>query len=225
MKIIGHRGAAGLVDENTIESIARAVELGVDAVEIDVRATKDGELVLLHDSNFVRTTGIDLEVAEVNYKDVTKLRTHGGYKIPTLEQTLETFQDMPMFIEPKGSLPLKKFIEAIEKAGLADFQITTFKHELLIELKKLRPGWKFYPSSDNHAMRLIKFADSNGMTGVSIHYHLLNPWTYLYARHKKLNLMVYTVNSYWHIMFCGIFRRIRLCTNYPDRAKKTGFIK
>jgi len=53
---IGHRGARAYEPENTLRSFNRAVELGVDAVELDVRQTKDGELVVIHDPEVDKTT-------------------------------------------------------------------------------------------------------------------------------------------------------------------------
>ncbi|MCK4605545.1 MAG: glycerophosphodiester phosphodiesterase, partial [Deltaproteobacteria bacterium] len=56
MMIIGHRGAAALEPENTLLSIERAMDIGVDAVEIDVHLSKDKELVVIHDATVDRTT-------------------------------------------------------------------------------------------------------------------------------------------------------------------------
>ncbi|MEM3174237.1 MAG: glycerophosphodiester phosphodiesterase family protein, partial [Candidatus Bathyarchaeia archaeon] len=53
---IGHRGAKAYEPENTIRSFKRALELGVNAIELDVRRTKDGELVVIHDAEVDRTT-------------------------------------------------------------------------------------------------------------------------------------------------------------------------
>ena len=54
--IVGHRGAAGLLPENTLASFARAIDVGADAVECDVRPTADGRLILMHDETVDRTT-------------------------------------------------------------------------------------------------------------------------------------------------------------------------
>ena len=56
MKVIGHRGAAGLAPENTFAGFDLALELGVDGIETDVQKTKDGKLVLFHDNLLDRTT-------------------------------------------------------------------------------------------------------------------------------------------------------------------------
>ena len=58
MKIIGHRGAAGLALENTLPGIELARLLGVDAIEIDVRKTKDNQLILCHDADLKRVAGV-----------------------------------------------------------------------------------------------------------------------------------------------------------------------
>ena len=63
MKIIGHRGAAGLELENTLPSIRMAIELGVDGVEFDVRITADRQLVLCHDDNTSRMSNVDKKIA------------------------------------------------------------------------------------------------------------------------------------------------------------------
>ena len=56
MLVIGHRGAPALAPENTLPSFMRAIELGVDYIEFDVRASKDGRLVIMHDETVNRTT-------------------------------------------------------------------------------------------------------------------------------------------------------------------------
>ena len=53
---IGHRGARAYEPENTLSSFKKAVEMGVDAVELDVRKTKDGQLVVIHDADLKKTT-------------------------------------------------------------------------------------------------------------------------------------------------------------------------
>lgn len=75
---IGHRGAAGHEPENTIRSFQKALELGADAVEFDVRMTKDGQLVVCHDETLDRT------LAELKQLDFGK-----GERIPTVREALE----------------------------------------------------------------------------------------------------------------------------------------
>ena len=69
-KIFGHRGAKGTYPENTLLSFKKAIEIGVDGLELDVHVTKDGEVVVIHDETLDRTTSgsgwiKDLTLAEI----------------------------------------------------------------------------------------------------------------------------------------------------------------
>ena len=93
MEKIGHRGAKAWVDENTLESIQKAIELGADAVEIDVHTCKTGELIVIHDPTLKRTTNGKGKIAKLTYSQINSFNTLNGYSIPTLEQVLDFCQD------------------------------------------------------------------------------------------------------------------------------------
>ena len=85
---IGHRGAAGHVTGNTQASIAKAIALGVDFVEIDVRATRDGHLVVFHDRRVDGATGGTGYVRELSLEQIRQLHTRDGQPISTLDEAL-----------------------------------------------------------------------------------------------------------------------------------------
>src|SRR5947208_10529090 len=80
---IGHRGACGHEPENTLRSIRRALELGAQGVEIDVRFV-DGELVVFHDARLERTTNGRGQLARKSFADLRALDAGLGERIPTL---------------------------------------------------------------------------------------------------------------------------------------------
>lgn len=89
--VISHRTNEGNAPENTLLGIARAIEDGCDVVEVDVRATRDGVLVLLHDETLERTTGDPRAILDVTYEELSAIRTGApqGYEpqpIPTLAE-------------------------------------------------------------------------------------------------------------------------------------------
>ncbi|MEM3426627.1 MAG: glycerophosphodiester phosphodiesterase family protein, partial [Thermoproteota archaeon] len=86
---IGHRGARFYEPENTLRSFRKALELGVDAVELDVRRTRDGELVVIHDAEVDRTTNGKGLVRELTLEEIRRLDAGKGEKIPTLEEALD----------------------------------------------------------------------------------------------------------------------------------------
>jgi glycerophosphoryl diester phosphodiesterase len=133
-RIVGHRGAAGDAPENTLPSFRKAFDNGADLVEMDVRGTKDGEVVIIHDPTLDRTTS---GRGRVNEQTLRELRAFdAGYRfspdggvsfpfrgekieIPTLE---EFFSSLPLanaIIEIKKSRPpiVMKVVETIRRLG------------------------------------------------------------------------------------------------------------
>ncbi|MBI4003023.1 MAG: glycerophosphoryl diester phosphodiesterase [Nitrospira defluvii] len=86
---IGHRGAAGHAPENTLAAIWKARSFHADLIEVDLRETNDGHLVLLHDGTIDRTTNKTGHVAEMSLEQVQRLDAGNGQRIPTLEEALE----------------------------------------------------------------------------------------------------------------------------------------
>ena len=86
---IGHRGAAGHATENTLRSIEEAIALRCDLIEVDVRRTRDGALVLLHDERVDRTTNGKGAVAEMTLKDLLQVYGNvGGWLSATPSRTI-----------------------------------------------------------------------------------------------------------------------------------------
>ena len=98
--IMAHRGYSAAAPENTIPAFEKAIEKGCTAAELDVQMTKDGTIVLLHDSNLKRTTGIDKNIWDVTYDEIKDLdngsffsKAYAGEHIPTLEQVIQLCRD------------------------------------------------------------------------------------------------------------------------------------
>ena len=85
---IGHRGAKGFVSENTLPSFQKAMEIGVDGIELDVRLTADGELVVIHDEAIDRTTNGNGLVSQFSLKELKAFRINSTLEIPTLREVL-----------------------------------------------------------------------------------------------------------------------------------------
>ena len=113
--VIGHRGAAAHFPENTFASFDHAVSLGVDAIEFDLRLSGDGVAVVMHDPTVDRTTRGSGSVAAMTASDLMRLDAGArfspagrttpfqgtGLTVPTLEQVLERYADLPLLIELK----------------------------------------------------------------------------------------------------------------------------
>ena len=93
--VAAHRGWCGKYPENTMLAFEKALELGVDQIETDVRVTKDGELVLIHDAKVDRTTNGTGFVGDYTFEALRRLDAGNGEKIPTLLELMELVKDHP----------------------------------------------------------------------------------------------------------------------------------
>ena len=137
--IIGHRGAAALEPENTLLSIALAMEIGVDAVEIDVRLSKDKEIVVIHDSTVDRTTNGTGPVSSYTLKEMKKLDAGKGETIPTLQEVIDLIGNkVRLVIELKEESTERRVVELTKRNNLDDnVYVISFWHRLVKTVKEM----------------------------------------------------------------------------------------
>ena len=141
MKIIGHRGAKGLAPENTLKSVLKALNHNVDEIEVDVRATKDGIIVLHHDETVVDASGNKLIIKNTKYMELMDHKKD----LARLDQAIELVnKKTPLHIEIKPGEPASKVIKII-KTYLgkgwkdSDFLIASYDLSILLEVKSKLP--------------------------------------------------------------------------------------
>jgi glycerophosphoryl diester phosphodiesterase len=144
-KLIAHRGARAEEPENTIRAIKRAFECGADAVEVDVRLSKDGEVMVIHDETLERTTN---GVGWIKEKTLEQLRTFDagrGERIPKLSDVLSLSEKLgvELVVEVKEEETEEIVIREIIEAGMeAKVIISSFFHPSLLKVKELAPRIK-----------------------------------------------------------------------------------
>lgn len=142
--LIAHRGYSAQAPENTLPAIRKAAEYGFDYVEIDIRQTKDGVWVLMHDENIKTVCDKKGKVSSYTYYDLAACSVIRGanaeeyenLKVPTLEQALKCcleYNVIPMIeIKDYTSDGIKKLLELIEKYGFTDScSVISFEREAL----------------------------------------------------------------------------------------------
>lgn len=136
---VGHRGAKAYEPENTLRSFKKAIELGVDAVELDVRRTKDERIVVIHDANVDKTTNGEGLVNELTLEQIKQFVTEKGEKIPTLEEALDFLdKKVKILVELKETGFEKKVLSLIHEKGLVkNVVIVSFMEEALKKVKEL----------------------------------------------------------------------------------------
>ncbi len=136
---VGHRGARAYEPENTVRSFKKAIELGVNAVELDVRRTKDSEIVVIHDADIKKTTNGEGLVSELTLKEIKSFATEKDERIPTLEEALDFLdKKVKVFIELK-ELGLENQVLALVKKKELEKQVVlvSFLEETLRKVREL----------------------------------------------------------------------------------------
>lgn len=121
-----HRGLSSEFTENTIASFQAAAQAGFQAIELDVRLTRDGEVIVLHDASLARTTDGAARVADMRYDEVRSYSTQHG-PVPRLDDVLSTLRDWRGIwnIEVKARAATEPAIHLLEHHGLADRALVT----------------------------------------------------------------------------------------------------
>jgi glycerophosphoryl diester phosphodiesterase len=140
VEVIGHRGAAGYEPENTLRSFKKALEIGVDIVELDVHLTKDNKLVVIHDEKVDRTTNGKGYVKNYKLSELKKLDAGKGERIPTLQEAIDLlYGRVKVQIELKGENTEKPVVDFIKNYDPENFILTSFYHTRVKRAKELYP--------------------------------------------------------------------------------------
>jgi len=133
MMVIGHRGFPTCFTENTILSVKKAIEVGADGVEVDVRISKDGIPVLIHDEDLARVFGVFGRVSELSVRELKEL-TNG--LIPTLQELVEALPSGKLLnVELKEDKEVQKVLEVATKYE-GEVVFSSFNLDLLDERLK-----------------------------------------------------------------------------------------
>jgi len=136
-----HRGAGFLEPENTLRALCRAIELGVDQIEIDVQLTRDDHLILMHDPTVDRTTNGTGRIAELSFAEIRQLDAGLGEQVPTLEEALALVDGrVTLQIELKGPQTAPAVMQTLAATKKDEAVVlTSFMHQQLVEAHQLNP--------------------------------------------------------------------------------------
>ena len=156
MEITAHRGASTIYPENTMSAFIGAKELGADWIELDVQQTKDGKIVVCHDSNLLRITGVNKNIIDMTYDEIKKLdagshfqKKYSYEKIPLLEEVVEYADDnyirLNIELKPTGSETNfeENVLEILDKYHFREkCVITSQTYSVLEKIKEIDSTYK-----------------------------------------------------------------------------------
>lgn len=221
IKIVGHRGARGHETENTIESLKKAMSFGVDMVEFDVWTSRDGVPFLLHDHDFRRIANHNERIFAMNSGEIMKLKTTDGKKIITAKEALKILKNFPLYFEIKDYYLTDGVFELLKTIKGKEFAVGSNNHNVLVEIKKRGLDVDLFAGTVWHPLETLRMIRKNGFSGLSLQYRWFSPLIYLYCKRYNIKLMLYTVNTYWHLKhLMRWYPGLWICSDYPDRAKR-----
>lgn len=134
--VIGHRGAKAIAPENTLGSIRAAAKCKADLVEVDIRLSRDGNLVLMHDETVDRTTNGRGKVEDLSLEELQSLEVMGsGERVPTLRKAVELTKELKLGIVVEMKEEGLEELVAKELEG-SNSMVTSFFHSSLLEIKE-----------------------------------------------------------------------------------------
>lgn len=224
--IIGHRGAMGHETENTLASIQKAMDLGVDMIEIDVFNVKSGETVVFHDATLERLTNAGGSIEDWNYVALQKVVLEGGHQIPTLQEVLKLIDHkVKLNIELKGAGTANRvnFIVNyyIKEKGwkLEDFIISSFNWDELKTMRALNADMPIAILTEDDPVEAIPIAKDLKAEAINPNFKMLNDDNNFKIQEAGFKIYVWTVNEPQDILSMKRFGVDGIITNYPERVR------
>ena len=223
---IGHRGAKGYVAENTYESISKAIELGVDGIEIDVFKCASGELVLFHDKNLKELTGESGLIENLNIRELEQFLVLGNYKIPTLTDVLIRIEK-PLFVnielkELNTAQATSKIIADISRStswSLEHFIVSSFNWDELELFRSIDKNTSVgvLVSKSMSINEAIEFGKKINAQAIHPNFKLLNDKAVKKIKNNGFKIYTWTVNNEDDINFMKKLKVDGIISDYPDR--------
>lgn len=206
--VIAHRGAAGRAPENTLASMRAAIEDGADLVEIDVQETADGEVVVIHDSDFMKIGGVNLKVWDASFSQARAIDIGSWFapefhaeRIPTLAEVLELVKgaarvDIELKYYGHDERLEERVVRIVEEAEMAsDVVIMSLKQLGIQKIRELRPAWTIGLLSATAIGDLTRM----DVDFLAVHTALATPRFVSRAHAAGKDVYVWTVNDPVHM--------------------------
>lgn len=223
--VIGHRGAMGHETENTLASIQKAMDLGVDMIEIDVFKIRSGEIVVFHDEKVDRLTNGGGNIEEYNIVDLKQLTVEGNHKIPDLQKVLALINNqVALNIELKGAGTADRVNFIVDyyiknKGWSADnFTISSFRWNELRDMRSHNKDIKIAVLTEEDPLKAIQVAKELGAVAINPHFKTLTQENVDKIHSEGLKIYTWTVNEPQDIQQMKEFGVDGIITNYPERV-------
>lgn len=233
-KIFAHRGYSGKYPENTMIAFKKALECGVDGIELDVQLTKDGEVVIIHDETIDRTTTGKGFVVDYTYEELEKFdasfkfKDLGFNKIPTLREYFQLVKDYDIVTNVELKTGINEYLgieekvwELIKEYNLEEkVIISSFNHFSVMRMKKIAPQLKYGFLSEDWIIDAGKYTHSHGVQCYHPRFNNLVPNVIKELKKYNLEINTWTVNLEEDMRYLYSNNIDVIITNYPELAQE-----
>lgn len=233
-KIFAHRGYSGKYPENTMIAFKKALECGVDGIELDVQLTKDGEVVIIHDETIDRTTTGKGFVVDYTYEELErfdasfKFKDLGFNKIPTLREYFQLVKDYDIVTNVELKTGINEYLgieekvwELIKEYNLEEkVIISSFNHFSVMRMKKIAPQLKYGFLSEDWIIDAGKYTHSHGVQCYHPRFNNLVPNVIKELKKYNLEINTWTVNLEEDMKYLYSNNIDVIITNYPELAQE-----
>jgi glycerophosphoryl diester phosphodiesterase len=230
--VISHAACKGHAPENTLAGIRAALDLGADAIEIDVHLTADGVPILLHDDTVDRTTDGTGDVREMTLAQVKTLDAGAhsfegrfcGERVPTLQEVLELARGRALLVaEIKQRAIERPVVDVVRKLGAAgDVMVWSFQPAVVAAMRALAPEipcGQLWSERDPDPARMCAVALAGNAQAVSPHFSFVTEALVRRCLTRGLTVYTWTVDEpddIRRVADCGVDG---ICSNFPDRVR------
>lgn len=233
-KIFAHRGYSGKYPENTMIAFKKALECGVDGIELDVQLTKDGEVVIIHDETIDRTTTGKGFVVDYTYEELEKFdasfkfKDLGFNKIPTLREYFQLVRDYDIVTNVELKTGINEYLgieekvwELIKEYNLEEkVIISSFNHFSVMRMKDIAPQLKYGFLSEDWIIDAGKYTHSHGVQCYHPRFNNLVPDVIKELKKYNLEINTWTVNLEEDMRYLYSNNIDVIITNYPELAQE-----
>ena len=233
MKIYGHRGAKGEAPENTLEGFIHAYKQGIRRFELDVHLTKDGQLIVIHDQSFERTTGVTTKVKDATFSEIAELDARQNTAswsshchIPKLSQVVDSCPEVEHWqFEVKTSskdrlnILCNRLVEYIQASKLQDTcAVTSSNTWFLKELRRRDQSIKIGFVAEYRFPKPLSTAKALGCEYLCLNYRLCSESLVEEAHKQGMHLSCWTVNSIHEMLQLKEKGVDSIITDFPTSA-------
>ncbi|WP_280855899.1 glycerophosphodiester phosphodiesterase family protein [Streptomyces sp. SAI-144] len=219
---IGHRGVMGTEPENTLRSFVAAQQAGLDLIELDLHLSKDGALVVMHDTDVDRTTDGTGPIAEKTLTELRALDAGRGERVPVFEEVLDAVRS-PLQAEIKDIAAARALAEVMLRRNLVSrVEVSSFHDEAIAEIGRLVPGVRTALIGSRFGPDIVERAVEAGAGTVCLNIRRLTLEVVEEAARKAdLKIIGWVVNTQDHLKLVRALELDGATTDYPE-IKRTG---